>query len=396
MAINKLLKTIQKNAEERDNFFRTIQKNNDKLGRTLDAFSDGHWEYDLEKDTWFFSAAWLNTFGYKRAGFDFSNNFWEKLIHPDDLEEYKEKLQLHLNDKQEYFEADFRILGKKGGYRWVNFKGHWVERNEGKITDMLGITLDIQVKKDQEELVLASNRRKVNETKLVALSSMVSGISHSLKNLLSPVYGYADFGLMTITDNDQLKNELKIIKSSARNANDIIDDMLAFAGVENHSNTRIDLIPIIKKIISDWTDNKKDIKIQFQNKLIHATILGDKRKISQAIGNVLKNSYDASSEGDTIHIEIQYLVVSEENKVFFEEMPFGEYVSIKIKDFGEGIDEQHMDRIFEPFYSTKEIGTGVGLGLAVTKGVINSHKGYILVTSEAYKGTLTHIFLPTI
>ncbi len=396
LAVNKLLQSVQKNGRQRDEYLSTIEKNNAKLGRTLDAFSDGHWEYDLKLNSWFFSTAWLETFGYKKSSFDFSNDFVEKIIHPDDLEIYKEALNDHLTEQKEYFDCDFRLLGKKGGYRWVNFKGHWVEKENGLITDMLGITVDIQHNKEEEESVLIKNERKLNETKLKALSHMVSGISHSLKNLLSPIFGYADFGLMTVNNNEQLKKELKIIKQAAKNADQIIDDMLLFAGANNFSLCRIDLIPIITTLLENWEDNNKHINFELKTTLNHATIMGDERKILQAIDHILKNAYAASFEKDSVLIELDYIVVENENKIFFDEIPFGEYVSLKVIDFGEGIERENLQKIFEPFYTTKPIGTGVGLGLSVTKGIISSHNGYIIIKSDIFKGTITHILLPTL
>jgi PAS domain S-box-containing protein len=396
VAINKLLKTIQKNAVERDDFFATIQKNNDKLGRTLDAFSDGHWEYDIAADIWNFSDAWLNTFGYKRSAFDFSNIFWEKLIHPDDFEIYNQNLNDHLSGKNEYFESEFRLLGKKGGYRWVHFKGHWVEKEGDLVTDMLGITIDIQDKKELERSVIASNKRMVNETKLKAVGNMVSGISHSLKNLLSPIYGYADFGLMTISDNDQLVKELEIIKSSSQKADDIIEDMLTFAGVENVSKTRIDIVTIVKGLLANWHKNSKSISFSMHTNLKFATILGDHQKISQALNHIYKNAYESSFDGGDIDTVVEYLQVDKNNRLEFDNLPIGEYVLIKIQDNGEGIEESDLGRVFEPFFTSKNVGEGVGLGLSVVKGVVNGHEGNIILTSEQYKGTLVQIILPTL
>lgn len=396
-AINKLLKTIQKNADERDAFYATLQKNNEKLGRTLDAFSDGHWEYDLRSQTWFFSDAWLNTFGYKREGFDFDNSFWEKIIHPDDFENYQKTLNAHLNNQLEYFDVEFRILGKKGGYRWVHFKGHWVEKEDEKVTDMLGITIDIQDSRNKLEHIKATNERQINESKLNALAGMVAGVSHSLKNFLSPVYGYADFGLMTVKDNDQLKDELEIIKRSAKNANNIIEDMLAFAGVNNYTKTRIDILKIITDIIPEIKlDQRKNIEFTIKTSLTKATIMGDHFKIQNAFTHILKNAQQASFENENVNIEIDYLQIDSDNLIFYGNIEQGEYISVKITDTGVGIEEENIDKIFEPFYTTKEIGQGIGLGLSVTKGIINSHGGQIYVKSEQYKETTFHILLPSI
>jgi PAS domain S-box-containing protein len=395
-AINKLLKTIQENAAERNLFFGVIQKNNDKLGRTLDAFSDGHWEYNLKTDTWFFSDAWLNTFGYKRSTFDFSNQYWEKIIHPDDFDIYKEQLKKHLDFKEEYFDAEFRILGKKGGYRWVNFKGHWVEQENDQITDMLGITNDIQEQKDNLELINSSNQRKVNESKLQALRQMVSGISHSLKNLLSPIYGYADFGLMTIDDNSLLKKELEVIKHSAKKADEIVEDMLSFAVSGNLQKSSVNIIEILNGIIGDFEKfNSKNIVIKFETTLKNATLFGDGRKIKQAFTHIIQNAIDASFEDDLIEMKLEYLEINTLNKSEYLELPTGEYVSIYFQDHGQGIEEEHIDRIFEPFFSTKEIGEGVGLGLSVAKGIVAAHNGFVFVNSALYRGTNVHILLPT-
>lgn len=397
VAINKLLKTIQKSSEERDIFFSTIQKNNEKLGRTLDAFSDGHWEFNVISNKWYFSDAWLNTFGYTRNGFDFGNSFWEKLIHPDDLTTYQKSLDNHFKGISEYFDVEFRILGKKGGYRWVQFKGHWVEKENEMVTDMLGITIDIQEIKNKEALVLAANKRKINDSKLEALGDMVSGISHSIKNYLNPVYGYADFGLMTINDNTLLTKELVAIKHSAKKANDVVEDILVFAGVINLDRQRIDLISILESIIENLKiSNPKELSFKLSTNLNKASVLGDTIRIKQCLEHIIQNSIDASQEKDTIEIEINYTAVEEKSVEFSYNIAFGEYVSIVINDQGNGIEEENLDRIFDPFYTTKNIGEAIGLGLSVAKGIISAHKGYIFIESKTYEGTKVQILLPTI
>lgn len=398
VAINKLLSKIQSKSKERDEIFSTIEANNKKLGSTLEAFSDGYWEYDLENKTWFFSDLWLETFGFSRDNIQTSNEDWENTIHLDDLEHYKKELQKHLEGITVFFDAEFRILVKKGGYKWVHFKGKWAEKNGSQVSRILGITDNTNNIKENESLLLSSNKRAINDQKLIALSQMVSGVSHSIKNILTPIYGYADFGLMTIKNDDILKKELELIKHSAHEADLIVEDLLAFASEPNNDfKTRIDIKSILESLVSRLASaSNKNVKLTLTTDLNEATILGVKSKISHAISHLIKNAIDASFEGDSVEIDLSYLEINDSNKVKYQEASSSEHVRIIIKDQGQGIKEELLDRIFEPFFTTKEIGTGVGLGLSVATGIIRSHRGHIFITSESLDGTTAEIILPVI
>jgi len=391
-ATNYLIKQIKNHADEKEAFFEEIKKNNEKLGNTLEAFSDGFWEYDVIENEWYFSDLWLSTFGYKRNHLKKENHFFENMIHPDDLDHYKMELNNHLKGYSVFFDCQFRLLGKKGGYVWVNFRGRWVEEKGGKITSLLGITNNIQEEKDKEQKDKEANELKIHDSKLLALNKTIAGVSHSLKNILNPIFGYADFGSQVTNDN-LLRNELILIRNSANKANGIIDDLLLFSGQYPENKTPVDVIEIIKSI----DRNSDDLEFEFASTLSKAVVLGDSKMLKKAIKNLLINAKQSSENSGAIRVSIDYYVKNYDSNNQMEdlfEISNKEYVQIVIEDEGIGIDEQRLSMIYEPFYTTKTVGEGIGLGLSVTKGIITTHNGFIYISSEPFEGTKCTILIP--
>lgn len=396
-AINKLISTIKRHADERNLFFSEIEKNNIKLGHTLESFSDGYWELNLITENWYFSDRWLNTFGYKRSSMRTDNKSFLDMIHPDDLEDYHTAFKNHTEGTKSFFEIEFRLLGKKGGYSWVSFKGKEVERKNNQTALILGITNNIQEERDSQNKMRGINEQLIQEKKLTALNSTVEGISHSLKNILNPIFGYADLGLQTI-ENNLLKDELYLIKDAAGKANKLIEDLLASSGTASLEKTRIDLLPIVKESSDRLKEKFQAIEIELEYKLEKAVVLGNKIQLEKAIFNVIENAFLASPMGENVTVKLDYFYKEYATNIppNFNRLSPVEYLQITILDKGIGIEKDNLNNIFEPFYTTRAVGKGMGLGLSVAKGIITSHEGFIFISSEPYEGTSCVLLIPVL
>lgn len=396
-AINKLISTIRQHANERGEFFAEIEKNNIKLGHTLESFSDGYWEYNLETSNWFFSDRWLSTFGYKREVMRTDNKSFTDMIHPSDIDTYSLALKDHLKGKKGFFETEFRLLDKKGDYSWVSFKGKEVERKNNKAVLILGITTSIQEKREYEREIKGITDNLVQEKKLTALNSTVGGISHSLKNILNPIFGYADMGLQT-TQNNLLKDELHLIKNAAGEANELIEDLLASSVNTHLEKEKINLLPVIKECASQVKINFETTELILESDLKQAVVLGNKKQLEKAILNIVENAFIASPMGENVTIKIDYFSkeYSEGKLKNQHKIPSEEYLQITVSDKGIGIEKDSISNIFEPFYTTRAVGEGRGLGLSVAKGIISSHQGFIFISSEPYEGTSCVLLIPVL
>jgi two-component system NtrC family sensor kinase len=230
----------------------------------------------------------------------------------------------------------------------------------------------------KKELLKTKDRLSKSE-RLAVIGRLASGVAHEINNPLESILIYVDLLLEKVSSEE--KKDLKVIKESAIRCKEIVKQLLNFAKESKLSfkpvrineliNHLLCLHPTKKEIIS------KNIKVIKEFTPHLPEILADYLKLQQAFTNIIQNALASMEKGGTLKIN----TLLKNNLVY-----------INIKDTGKGILEEDMDKIFEPFFSKKE--KGIGLGLAITYEIIEQHKGKIKVTSKPNKGTTFTVKLP--
>jgi two-component system, cell cycle sensor histidine kinase and response regulator CckA len=231
--------------------------------------------------------------------------------------------------------------------------------------------------------------------KMEAIGTLAGGIAHDFNNILTSIIGNTDLLLDEISDNDAQKPLLEKIMSGAKRASSLANQILAFSRKTDSKHESIFISEIINdvlKLIRSSFPSNIDIVQDIDPMLL--PILGDPTQIHQIILNLATNAKDAMlQQGGTLKIELKNSPVRSDKDFNSKTEKF---VCLAISDSGEGIDKSIMDRIFEPYFTTKGIGKGTGLGLAVVHGNIKNHRGTITVESEKGKGTKFTILFPAL
>jgi len=227
------------------------------------------------------------------------------------------------------------------------------------------------------------------------IGTLAGGIAHDFNNILGGILGYASFIKTLVKGEDQIYKYVDTIERSAVRAADLTSQLLSFSRGGKYESRPIDinkkieetlriLYSSIDKSISIWTRlNPKPLSVE-----------GDANQIQQVFLNLFVNARDAMPGGGTLQVETKRVDLDEAFcKTHLGARP-GQYVYIAISDKGIGMNREILDRIFEPFFSTKGQGEGTGLGLSVVYGIIKNHGGYINVYSEVGKGSIFKIYLP--
>lgn len=244
---------------------------------------------------------------------------------------------------------------------------------------------------DQEKIQL----RLLQSQKLHAMGELAGGIAHDFNNLLTAMIGFCDLLLMRHSPGDQSFTDIMQIKQNANRAANLVRQLLAFSKQQTLQPRKIDV-----------TDNIAELKLLLQRligtsielNIIHGRDLGcvkvDQGQLEQVIINLVVNARDAMPSGGTIRIKTYTNEVTRPFKHSSGVIPKGSYVVIDVSDTGTGIAPENLPRIFDPFFSTKEVGTGTGLGLSTVYGIVSQMEGYIAVETEIGKGTTFRIYLP--
>ncbi len=249
-----------------------------------------------------------------------------------------------------------------------------------------GIAIDITERKAAEEAQKKLQEELVDAEKLAAVGTCAAGIAHEVKNPLSIIIQGVEYLKSAVESDTALLDVMERIKRSALRADNIIKGLLSFTRQTPIQAENMDITPIIEETLSfvEYQIKAKDIKIvrQYAPDLPNVTV--DSNQIKQVFVNLLLNSFEAMQNGGTVTISAE-ATRNEKDK---------RYLQVSIADTGCGIPENKLEKVFDPFYTTKDTPGNAGLGLSVTKGIIDKHHGKIRIESETDKGTRVIIGLP--
>ena len=231
--------------------------------------------------------------------------------------------------------------------------------------------------------------------KMQAVGQLAGGVAHDFNNLLTAMIGFCDLLLLRHKPGDQSFSDIMQIKQNANRAANLVRQLLAFSRqqtlqprVINVTDVLAELANLLRRLIGE----------NIELKMIHGRDLGlvkvDQNQLEQVIINLVVNARDAMAGGGKLTINTTNNVVTQPERREHETVPPGSYVSIEVIDTGCGIARENLQRIFEPFYTTKEVGSGTGLGLSTVYGIVRQTGGFVLVDSAVGEGTTFTILLP--
>jgi len=231
--------------------------------------------------------------------------------------------------------------------------------------------------------------------KMQAVGQLAGGVAHDFNNLLTAMIGFCDLLLVRFRPNDATYSDIVQIKQNANRAANLVRQLLAFSRqqalqprVLAIKYTLAELSTLLRRLIGE----NIELKVVHDPKLWLVKV--DQGQLEQVIINLVVNARDAMPQGGTLLIRTANIASDSETRRGHEIMPPGDYVLIEVKDTGHGIPKEIQHRIFEPFFSTKELGSGTGLGLSTVYGIVKQTGGFVFVDSDFDHGATFSIFLP--
>ncbi len=270
---------------------------------------------------------------------------------------------------------------------------------EGDHRRMLSVFRDITARKRAEEQRLDLERRMLDTQKLEGLTILAGGIAHDFNNLLTGILGNANLGMRQASENSPVRAYLENIEKSSLDAAALCRKMLAYAGQEDMGTYEVNLNEVISRLhhllrISIHVDIA--LKVELGEDL--PPVNAEASQLEQAVMNLVINAAEATGEaGGEIRIATGVARIDRavlKKLAFPSELPPGDAVLLEVSDNGQGMTAETLERAFDPFYSTKF--TGRGLGLAAVQGIVSTYKGGCEVVSEPGGGTTFRVYLPPV
>lgn len=233
--------------------------------------------------------------------------------------------------------------------------------------------------------------------KMEAIGTLTAGVAHEYNNIMTSIIGFGEILQEEIGTDSPLREYVDDILASAQRATCLTRSLLTYSRKQiTHMEALIvnESISSVHRFLSKLVG--KGIELRVLNPAHDLTIMADKSQLEQVFINLSTNALGAMPEGGTLTIKLESVKLANMPELPQAEFVPGNYVLISVTDTGVGIDEKLKEKIFEPFYTTKDIGRGTGLGLSMVYGIVKSHNGYIHVDSEPGKGSIFKVFLPQI
>jgi PAS domain S-box-containing protein len=265
-----------------------------------------------------------------------------------------------------------------------------IRDDSGSIVSFVSVNRDVT-----QEVALEA--QLLQAQKMEAVGTLAGGIAHDFNNLLQVIQGYTEVLLHGVSEDPSHREALQKIHRSAKRGAELTSQLLTFSRKVQSERRPLDLNQEVEQVrnLLDRTIPKM-IEIELHLDKTPAIISADPVQVEQALMNLAVNAMDAMPEGGKIIIETERATLDEEFcRTHLGARP-GEYVLLTISDTGHGMNKEILGHVFEPFYTTKEVGKGTGLGLATVYGIIKTHEGYILCYSEPDIGTTFKIYLPAL
>ncbi len=268
--------------------------------------------------------------------------------------------------------------------------------------------LEELVKERTAELEEEINERKRVEAelrqaqKLEAIGTLAGGIAHDFNNILSAIFGFSELALIQNKgikgkEGDKLRKNLKEVINAAERARGLVRQILTFSRQGEQEMKPIDISAVIKDALKLLRSSLPSF-IEMQQYIPDESyvVMGDPTQVHQIILNLCVNARDAmKKDGGILRVDLQPVRLME-GSLPGKDLPPGEYLEISVSDTGSGIPVEIMEHIFDPYFTTKKIGEGTGLGLSVVHGIVRHHGGEIMLYSEPGNGTVFHIYLPRV
>lgn len=237
----------------------------------------------------------------------------------------------------------------------------------------------------------------VQSQKMQAVGQLAGGIAHDFNNLLTAMIGYCDLLLEKYSPSDQSFNDIMQIKQNANRASNLVRQLLAFSRQQTLQPKILNVTDMLSELNALL---RRLIGAKIELKVIHDREVGnikvDQIQFEQVIINLAVNARDAMTEGGLLTIKTSTYSSTEPKFLREDTMPPGNYVLIQVQDTGSGISEEYLNRIFDPFFSTKAKGHGTGLGLSTVYGIVNQTGGFITVDSKIESGTTFSLYFPMV
>ena len=392
---NDALTNAKKQLSERIETEKALRESTELYDKLISTIPDMVVRTNIDGEIQFVNDMALTASGYERSELIGKNMI--SFIAPEDQERAINNTILMMENA--LGPKQYKLVMKDGEKRVFEVNGDVLRKEGGEPYNIVMVLRDITDRVEMEQERKELQERLYRAEKMEALGALAGGVAHDLNNILSGIVSYPDLLLMQLPKDSPTAGPIRTIRDSGTKAAAIVQDLLTMARRGASINDSI----CLNELVCEYLESHEFISLSILHPGLRVTkhlsddlpnIMGSRVHLFKTLMNLVINAAEAMPEGGPIDIRTYETIIDKPVKKY-EEMEAGRYVTLAVSDAGIGIPEKDQSRIFEPFYTKKQMGrSGSGLGLAVVWGTVKDHRGYIDIESAGTVGTTFKLYFP--
>ena len=376
------------NIHDKKTLEQELRTSEERLTYLTQATTDAIWDWDPVNQKLWWSDSLYTLFGYQPGKHPPTPEDWIARIHPDDRANVVPSLVHVIDGDATDWEAEYRYKRNDGTYAYISDRCFVIRDKDGNATRTVGGMSDVTARRHMLDQIEQADR-------LHSIGQLTGGVAHDFNNLLTVILGNSELLVEGLENNESLQSLAAVSRDAAQRGSQLTQRLLAFARRQALEPKAVDVQFLLKDMESLLRRTlKENIDIEIVNAGGLWQALVDPAQLEGALLNLSLNARDAMPEGGKLTIETGNAYLDDSYAETHNEVTTGQYVLIAISDAGEGISEENLSKVFDPFFSTKGIGKGTGLGLSMVYGFVKQSNGHIKIYSELGHGTTVKIYLP--
>jgi len=373
-----------------------LQENEERFRSLVETISDWIWEMDRNGVYTYVSSKVKNLLGYepeeliRKTPFDF--------MPPEEARHFAREFSAIVASRKPFKALENQNIHKDGRLVIMETSGVPIFDVNGRFCGYRGINHDISERKqvEKEKMKLETQLRQAQ--KMEAIGTLAGGIAHDFNNILFPIFGYTEMTMEDVPEDSSARSNLEEVFKAANRAEDLVQQILTFSRQNDQELRPLRIQIIIKealKLLRASLPSTIDVRQDIDKNC--GPTLADPTQIHQVIMNLCTNAYHAMREkGGVLEVNLKEVKVDGDNLTSYGELKPGIYLRLTVSDTGKGMDTEVLQRIFNPYFTTKSPGAGTGIGLSVVHGIIKSYGGQTTVNSKLGEGSTFHVYLPRV
>ncbi|HEY9027300.1 MAG TPA: PAS domain-containing protein, partial [Burkholderiaceae bacterium] len=374
-----------------------LRQSEERYQLAVAGSNEGLWDWDLRRDLLFMSARAQTLLGREPGEPLRPRRDWiaSGQYHPDDAARMRKALSDHLRGLSPHFSCEYRIRHGSGEWHWYRQRGVAVRDARGRPYRVAGSMEDVTDRRTAEADRDRLEAQLRQAQKLEAIGTLAGGIAHDFNNILAAILGYGEMAQKEAAEGTAQRRHIDAAMSAAWRAKSLVERILAFSRsgvgerVPVHVNTIVsEALDVISASLPAGVALERHIAVG------DAAVMGDPTQLHQVVMNLCANAVQAMRSSGVLRVEAETVALAEPRVVTTSTLPPGPYVRLVVRDTGTGIAPRVLERISDPFFTTKEVGVGTGLGLSLVHGIVTDLGGGIDVHSEPDRGATFTVYVP--